>query len=581
MSASKLTSCTQYGRALMFGRGQKRSALENCAFNSREEMTKLVKYGKIAFESDFLFGTHDSGAIVKFTRAERIILSKLTKNSRSVISREYLLDAISDLGSDSTDRNIDFVINRLRRKLQDSARQPTYIGTQYGEGYIWIAERAPDANGTSGAFLVIGPVHGLKHLGSLSGAARLYANELRRRLDNDTASTSRVVLDEGCPPPGAFAGEKPMFAADLSFVKAQSRLDCAICLKRFATGEILLVTRLTVANDDPSGASLSWTAMEEAARCVSTAIWDALTYKSSAPVVPSNEPLPVRMHDAARLLADTISWKETERRLRSALATDPSDYRSQLMLAVCLHTKHVSYTLFPAQDDSRAQDESEMERLVLSSLPHLQDNPVFMMAAGKLLYFLGRGHRPLAIKILESAFHSTTALATSFATYGQMQMFEGDIDRALELYDQGLELSQDKSEFQIYLLVLKCEALLASGRRKALKSTLDVLYEKNPGTRYTLPLFFVDPEVKDIPPEAQSILDRLDEKHARIVLSSVNYICARLFHAPEHRQNILRSLQHLFASKFGSEIILEDPDVSSSALAATSPASGLSLPAND
>ena len=52
---------------------------------------------------------------------------------------QELLDAIAGSGSVGTDRSIDFLINRLRAKLGDSARSPTMIATQYGEGYIWIA----------------------------------------------------------------------------------------------------------------------------------------------------------------------------------------------------------------------------------------------------------------------------------------------------------------------------------------------------------------------------------------------------------------------------------------------------------
>src|SRR5262249_42872260 len=121
-------------------------------------MGKFLRYGQMTFESDFLFGTDDKGTTVKFTRAERLLLAKFTRNGRSVLTRDNLLDAVSGPGSDSADRNVDFVINRLRRKLRDSAREPTYIATQYGEGYVWIAERATQSTATAGAFLVVGPV---------------------------------------------------------------------------------------------------------------------------------------------------------------------------------------------------------------------------------------------------------------------------------------------------------------------------------------------------------------------------------------------------------------------------------------
>ena len=124
-------------------------------------MAGSVKYGAMNFDPNFLFATDERGATVRFSKAERAILLKFTQNPNTVLPRNRLLDAISGPGSDASDRNIDFIINRLRHKLRDSARKPTYIATQYGEGYVWIAERATQSRGMTGVFLVVGPVRGM------------------------------------------------------------------------------------------------------------------------------------------------------------------------------------------------------------------------------------------------------------------------------------------------------------------------------------------------------------------------------------------------------------------------------------
>lgn len=511
----------------------------------------------MTFESDFLFGTDERGSTVKFSRGERILLLKFTQNGRSVLARDDLLDAISGPGSDAADRNIDFVINRLRRKLGDSARNPLYIATQYGEGYVWVAERAAQYPNTSGAFLVIGPIRGMRHLGPLAELARSYADELRVSLDRQTAKNSEVVVDADCPPPELFVGNKPRFAVELSFINADGRLDCAITLKNFASGQIIRVSRNIVAAGSPAGSAKD-PSVETTAGDITTAIWDSLTYRADAPATPADEPLAVRMHDAANMLADTASWVETQRRLRATLETNPDDHRAKLMLATSIHSKYLTsgFMLFPEQD-SRTQDEDEIERLVLSSLPHLQDNPVFMMAAGKLLYFIDRGHRPLAIKIVEEAFRSTAAFATSFAIHGHIRMLEGDIEAAVPLFDQGLELCQAGSEFEIYLTVLKCQALLASDQSKALAGVLDLLYAKKPATRGLAP-FFIPPAAENIAPEVHHFLDRLDETRARGMLIWINYVCARLFRFTEHRERILRGLLTVLLDRFGSAVVPDD-----------------------
>src|SRR5215831_3762139 len=81
---------------------------------------------------------HRNGRKIQFTRNERALLLALTRNPRRLMPRDRLLDEIAS-ESNVSDRNIDFLVNRLRAKLGDSAKSPNFIATQYGEGYVWIA----------------------------------------------------------------------------------------------------------------------------------------------------------------------------------------------------------------------------------------------------------------------------------------------------------------------------------------------------------------------------------------------------------------------------------------------------------
>ena len=521
-------------------------------------MGETVRYGTITFDRDFLGGVDRDGAPIRFIRAERRLLAKFAGRPGVVLSRDLLLDAVSGEGSDAVDRSIDFLINRLRRKLGDSARQPTFIETRYGEGYVWIAEPEPTVPAAAGAFLVIGPLRGLNHAGPLAERARDFAAELRSVLDLRLAHGSRVVVDEGCPSPEAFVGEKPTFAVELSFLVIDGRLECAVTLKGFATGQIIRVFRQRVSEGEAMARAPARAAAARAGEELLGAIWEALAYRARVPAAPSDEPLAVRMHHAALMLADTASWLEAERRLRARLAEDPKDPVSQLMLATALHSKYVlSGAIWPKRDN-RAADEAEMERLVAASLPHVQDNPIFMLAAGKLLYFLDRGHRPLAIEIVEEAFKSTTAFATAFAVVGQIGMFRGDIASALALFDQGLELAGAGSPFVAFLLVLKCQALLAAGERQRLDPVLETLYASGPGVRHELAIYFASPVPGEVDPIAEAVLEELDAPRAQAKLVYTNYVCARLFEAPEHRRAILAPSLDLFVRRFGQAIVPEE-----------------------
>src|SRR5690606_20849951 len=117
------------------------------------------RYGDLVFGETLLFAARGANEQLRFTRHERALLELFMQNPNRLLSRGHILDAITHTGSDISDRNVDFLVNRLRAKLGDSARAPRFIATQYGEGYVWIAKPEESVN----AFIVIGPCHGLGH----------------------------------------------------------------------------------------------------------------------------------------------------------------------------------------------------------------------------------------------------------------------------------------------------------------------------------------------------------------------------------------------------------------------------------
>jgi two-component system torCAD operon response regulator TorR len=75
------------------------------------------------------------GLEVGLTRAEFDILTALARAPNRVLSRDFLLDAISRDGDAPSDRVIDVMISRLRKKLGDDPRRPMLIQTVTGRGY--------------------------------------------------------------------------------------------------------------------------------------------------------------------------------------------------------------------------------------------------------------------------------------------------------------------------------------------------------------------------------------------------------------------------------------------------------------
>ena len=91
-----------------------------------------LKIGPWVFnpEREELIGDGDT---VKLTQTETRLLKALAQKPGEIVSRESLGD-----GQDNNDnsRTIDVQINRLRRKLEADPRNPRYLMTVRGEGYV-------------------------------------------------------------------------------------------------------------------------------------------------------------------------------------------------------------------------------------------------------------------------------------------------------------------------------------------------------------------------------------------------------------------------------------------------------------
>ena len=64
-------------------------------------------------------GNLDRARIIHVTRAERCLLAALRAVPGQITDRDRLLDAVAGIGSESSDRSIDVLINRLRHLLID------------------------------------------------------------------------------------------------------------------------------------------------------------------------------------------------------------------------------------------------------------------------------------------------------------------------------------------------------------------------------------------------------------------------------------------------------------------------------
>jgi DNA-binding winged helix-turn-helix (wHTH) protein len=505
-----------------------------------------VQYGDLIFDKSLLFARRQDGEELKFTRAERLMLVAFTSNIRKPLTRSQLLDALSDSVHETSDRNVDYLINRLRAKLGDSARSPSMIATQYGEGYVWIAEPIGTAF-TGKALLVMGPVFGLEHAASAQRVRSLLLL-LQKSIDLRTADDQKIALDEGWKAESATPGNV-RFSLDMSFYHEGSQLHCAALLRDAATRQMLSSFRWTFNLSGPTGIDI-----DAVAQSVKHAMWQQLTTGQGALAGPTDTPLELRMHNASRLfMRSDESWAQMGEQLASAREEKPGDPETDLMWAMHLYTRIVTA---PQDIGKRNEIESEIEALVFDHLPAFQENPIFVLGAAKLLLFVGRGHLGMAEQMAEQAFASSAAFASSFAVLGQIRMCRGDITAAVDLYDRGIELSQSDTEFQVFLMVLKCVALLATGDREALDLASEALYALKPVTRYYVGLSVAP--LGPLAPDLNMMVSQYDAARAAQGITYLYYIFARLFEREDHRENVMRGLISHLTQRFGTEIVSDE-----------------------
>ena len=80
------------------------------------------------------------GRRVVLTHHEFELLAVLARAAGRVLSREQLMDALKGVDYEAFDRSIDVHVSRLRAKIEGNAKEPRYLKTVRGVGYVLVRE---------------------------------------------------------------------------------------------------------------------------------------------------------------------------------------------------------------------------------------------------------------------------------------------------------------------------------------------------------------------------------------------------------------------------------------------------------
>lgn len=98
---------------------------------------KTETFGNLEIDFARQTGSLD-GHLLDLTTSEYTALCFLALHTGKVLDRDQILQELSGMDCDAFNRTVDVVISRLRQKLKDDPKNPRFIKTVWGTGYLFL-----------------------------------------------------------------------------------------------------------------------------------------------------------------------------------------------------------------------------------------------------------------------------------------------------------------------------------------------------------------------------------------------------------------------------------------------------------
>ncbi|MBU0971517.1 MAG: response regulator transcription factor [Proteobacteria bacterium] len=98
---------------------------------------KTEKFGSLEIDFARQTGSLD-GHPLDLTTSEYTALCFLAVNTGKVLDRDQILQELSGMDCEAFNRTVDVVVSRLRQKLKDDPKNPRFIKTVWGYGYLFL-----------------------------------------------------------------------------------------------------------------------------------------------------------------------------------------------------------------------------------------------------------------------------------------------------------------------------------------------------------------------------------------------------------------------------------------------------------
>jgi len=113
-----------------------RSSVGNNSFAD----VKTVQFGEWTLHIGKRVLHNNDGDEARLTEGEFQLISTLIQHAGYVLNRDQIMNHMKRRDWFPTDRTIDVMIARIRKKLGDDRTHPKFINTAHGTGYIFVAD---------------------------------------------------------------------------------------------------------------------------------------------------------------------------------------------------------------------------------------------------------------------------------------------------------------------------------------------------------------------------------------------------------------------------------------------------------
>jgi len=103
------------------------------------EAVQMLAFGRWRLDTVARHLLDPDDTVVALSGAEFRLLRVFLDHPNRVLSRDQLLNLTQGRDAELFDRSIDLLVSRLRQRLQDDAREQSYIKTVRSEGYVFSA----------------------------------------------------------------------------------------------------------------------------------------------------------------------------------------------------------------------------------------------------------------------------------------------------------------------------------------------------------------------------------------------------------------------------------------------------------